>query len=95
MSDQPNEPEAERAPDIEPDRPERERKLPRLTQDDLVFYVDEFGRKHFSMADGRPVCGRLKREHNREIPNEACLAPPMANGACRVHGAPAFYLRLQ
>ncbi len=69
--------------------PERERKLPHLTKDDLDCIVDEFGRDHFFMKDGRPVCGRLKREHNRAIENEACLAPPMANGACRVHGGKA------
>ncbi len=72
-----------------PDDPEPERKLPRLTSDDLGSFADEFGRTHYAMADGRPVCGRLKREHNRVIENEACLAPPMANGACRVHGGKA------
>ena len=66
-----------------------ERVLPVLTKDALVLVVDEFGRDHFSMEDGRPVCGRLKKEKNRSIANEACLAPPMANGACKVHGGKA------
>ena len=66
-----------------------ERKLGPCTQADLVSYVDEFGRTHYSMEDGRPVCGRLKKKKNRAIPDEACLGPPMANGACRVHGGKA------
>jgi hypothetical protein len=70
-------------------RPERPRKLPRVTKADLVHFADEFGRDHYSMEDGRPVCGRLKKAHNREIPDEACLAPPMANGSCKVHGGKA------
>ena len=66
------------------------RKLPRLTQAELTRILDEFGRAHYFLeADGRPVCGRLKKAHNREIPEEACLAPPMANGACKVHGGKA------
>ncbi len=73
----------------EPDDPEPERKLPRLTPTNLESFADEYGRTHYAMADGRPVCGRLKREHNRVIEDEACLAPPMANGACRVHGGKA------
>ncbi len=72
-----------------PRDPERVRKLPHLTQDDLDCILDEFGRKHYSMKDGRPVCGRLKKEKNRVIPNECCLGPPMANGACKVHGGRA------
>lgn len=65
------------------------RKRPNLTQDDLVVVEDEDGRKHYRMEDGTPVCGRLKKEKNREIPDEACLGPPMANGACRIHGGKA------
>ncbi|MCP4036593.1 MAG: hypothetical protein GY733_06625, partial [bacterium] len=68
---------------------EYERSLPRMAQDDLDVFVDEFGRKHYATPDGRPVCGRLKRVHNRKIEDEACFAPPMANGACRVHGGKA------
>ena len=73
----------------EAQEPKHERKLPRLTQTDLVSYADQYGRTHYSMEDGRPVCGRLKKEHNREILDEACLAPPMANGPCKVHGGKA------
>ncbi len=36
-------------------KPERERKLPHLTQADLESFVDEFGRTHYSMKDGRQV----------------------------------------
>lgn len=69
--------------------PPYERMLPRMTQADLTPILDEFGRTHHFMPDGRPVCGRLKKAKNREIPEEACLAIPMANGACRVHGGKA------
>ena len=66
-----------------------ERKLPHLVQADLVRIVDEFGRDHYWTDEGRAVCGRRKKEKNRAIENEACLAPPMPNGACRVHGGKA------
>lgn len=68
---------------------EKERVLPHLTQEDLDCFVDEFGRQHYALKDGRPVCGRLKKEHNREIPGEACLGVPMASGPCKVHGGKA------
>ncbi len=70
-------------------KPEKERKLPHLTQVDLESFVDEFGRTHYSMKDGRQVCGRLKKEKNRKIPDEACLGVPMASGPCKVHGGKA------
>lgn len=66
--------------------PVYERKLPPHTREDLVHYKDEYDRDHFTLKDGRAVCGRLKREHNRAVPEEVCLAPPMKNGACKVHG---------
>jgi len=66
--------------------PEHERKLPRLTQADLRRTTDELGRAYFHMQDGRAVCGRLRKAKNRQIPDEACLAPPTARGPCRVHG---------
>ena len=70
-------------------KPERERKLPHLTQASLDKLVDEHGRVHWSMTDGRRVCGRLKKKHNRKIEDECCLGIPMANGACKVHGGKA------
>jgi len=70
-------------------RRERQRVLPHLTQADLVLIHDEFGRAHYFTDKGRPVCGRLKKEKNRLIPDEACLGVPLANGACRVHGGKA------
>jgi len=66
--------------------PEHDRKLPRLTQADLKRTTDELGRAYFHMPDGRAVCGRLRKVKNRQIPDEACLAPPTARGPCRVHG---------
>jgi len=38
---------------------------------------------------GRSVCGRLKQENRRLIEDEACLQPPMPNGACYWHGGPS------
>lgn len=66
--------------------PPYERSLPPHTREDLVHSTDEFGRDHYHLKDGRAVCGRLKKRHNRQVPNEVCLAPPMRNGACKVHG---------
>lgn len=68
---------------------DHERVLPHLTQNDLDKLVDEHGRVHWFMTDGRRVCGRLKKKHNRKIPDECCLGPPMSNGACKVHGGKA------
>ncbi|MCP4039717.1 MAG: hypothetical protein GY733_22425 [bacterium] len=82
MSDEPDE-----RPRFEPK--EHERKLPHLTKDDLDCVIDEFGREHFFMKDGRAVCGRLKKKHNRKIPDEACLGIPMSSGPCRIHGGKA------
>ena len=65
------------------------RKLPHLTKGGLTSVQDEFGRDHYFMEDGRPVCGRLKKKHNRQIPDEACLGIPMASGPCRIHGGKA------
>ncbi len=70
-------------------RDPKPRKLPHLTQDDLVCVLDEDGRKHYWTKEGRPVCGRHKKQKNRVIPDEACLGIPMANGACNVHGGKA------
>jgi hypothetical protein len=67
--------------------PPYERKLPHYSQDQLRSFTGDDKRIHYYMPDSyRRVCGRLKRAHNRAIPNEACLAPPMANGSCRIHG---------
>jgi len=66
--------------------PEHERKLPRLAQAELTRTTDELGRAYYHMANGRAVCGRLRKAKNRQIPDEACLAPPTARGPCRVHG---------
>jgi len=88
MSDDPVDDPLERVPSG-PDDSEEGRKLPRYTSADLTRVVDEFGRDHFWTPDGRPVCGRLRKEKNRVIESEACLAPPMTNGACRVHGGQA------
>ncbi len=79
--------ERDERPRFEPK--EHERKLPHLTKDDLECVVDEFGREHFYMKEGRAVCGRLKKRHNRAIPNEACLGIPMSSGPCRIHGGKA------
>jgi len=68
------------------DHPEHERKLPRYTQAQLTRATDELGRAYYHAPDGRAVCGRLKKRHNRKIEDEACLAPPTAIGPCRVHG---------
>ena len=70
-------------------REEYEKKSPPVTKADLTHWHDEFGRDHYATKEGRQVCGRLRSEKNRVIPNEACQAPPMQCGACRVHGGKA------
>ncbi len=72
--------------DTAPVSGEPDRKLPRYTKADLVRIVDEFGRDHFWTPEGRAVCGRKRKEKNSVIEDERCLAPPMPNGACVVHG---------
>jgi len=86
---EPGAPDAPAEPPRYPPRPEYQRVLPHLTQADLVLIHDEFGRAHYFTDKGRPVCGRLKKEKNRVIPDEACLGIPLANGACKVHGGKA------
>lgn len=62
------------------------RSLPRYSQDQLTCTQDELGRKRYVTPEGRRVCGRLKARDNRQIPDEACMGPPMPAGPCRVHG---------
>jgi len=66
--------------------PEHVRKLPRYTQAQLTRETDELGRAFYKSPEGLRVCGRFKKRHNRQIEDEACLAPPTAIGPCRVHG---------
>lgn len=66
-----------------------QKKSPPVTKVDLTHWHDEFGRDHYATQEGRQVCGRLRSEKNRVIANEACQAPPMQCGACRVHGGKA------
>lgn len=68
---------------------EKPRVYPRMTREDLEEFEDERGRKHYRMPGGKAVCGRLKKKHNRKIPDEVCLAPSMASGPCRIHGGKA------
>lgn len=65
---------------------ERPRSWPRYSQEQLSFIEDELGRRHYRTPEGRRVCGRLRNRKNRVISNEACQAPPMPSGACRIHG---------
>lgn len=83
----PLDPQPPRAPDARfPPRVEYERKLPRCTQAQLTCIEDELGRKHYTAPNGRRVCGRLRKRASAKIENEACMCPPCANGACRMHG---------
>ncbi len=82
--DEPIDANASESDGLEPDR-----KLPRYTKDDLSCVVDEHGREHYWTPEGRAVCGRRRKANNAVIDGECCLAPPMVNGACKVHGGRA------
>jgi len=73
-----------------------DRKWPPLTIHQLERRKDTVGRLRCRVPDaldhplaGRVVCGRLKREKRRLIPDEACLQRAMPNGACHKHGGPS------
>ena len=75
--------------DAELEDPEPGRVLPRYRVDQLALHTDALGRRFFFTPEGRAVCGRRRKRKNAVIEDEACMAGPTSNGACRVHGGGA------